>query len=304
MRSKLYVITAMLTFGSISIIVRKINLPSSIISLLRAIIASLFLIAFSFVTKKKISPKKIKDNFYLLLLSGSAMGANWIFLFEAYKYTTVSNATLTYYFEPAIVMLLSPFLLKEKLSMRKFISIIVAVIGLFMIVNTGNGADISYNHPLGITFGLIAAALYATVILTNKFFKDLSGLEATLIQLVVSVLVLIPYVLIVERPELNMFEVEFIPYILILGIIYTGIPYLLYFTGMQNLKGQTIAMLSYIDPVSAVIISAIFLKEDITLMQIIGGILILGSSYLSDKEEEPLKKIEENEINKIEANLK
>jgi RarD protein len=294
----------MLTFGSISIIVRKINLPSSIISLLRAIIASLFLIAFSFVTKKKISPKKIKDNFYLLLLSGSAMGANWIFLFEAYKYTTVSNATLTYYFEPAIVMLLSPFLLKEKLSMRKFISIIVAVIGLFMIVNTGNGADISYNHPLGITFGLIAAALYATVILTNKFFKDLSGLEATLIQLVVSVLVLIPYVLIVERPELNMFEVEFIPYILILGIIYTGIPYLLYFTGMQNLKGQTIAMLSYIDPVSAVIISAIFLKEDITLMQIIGGILILGSSYLSDKEEEPLKKIEENEINKIEANLK
>lgn len=285
MKSKLYVIIAMLTFGSISIFVRKIGLPSSVISLLRAIIASLFLISYSVFTKKKISTQKIKDNFYLLLLSGSAMGANWIFLFEAYKYTTVSNATLTYYFEPAIVMLLSPLLLKEKLNMRKFISIVIAVVGLFMIVNTGSIAvDGVYNHPLGLTYGLIAAVLYATVILTNKFFKNLSGLEATLIQLVVSAIVLMPYVLFVERPALEMFKAEFIPYILILGIVYTAIPYLLYFTGMQNLKGQTIAMLSYIDPISAVIVSAVVFKEGLTLLQVIGGILILGSSYYSDND--------------------
>ncbi|WFA07972.1 DMT family transporter [Tissierella sp. Yu-01] len=284
MKSRLYIIIAMLTFGSISIFVRKIGLPSSVISLLRAIIASLFLILYSVITKNKISMQKIKDNFWLLLLSGSAMGANWIFLFEAYKYTTVSNATLTYYFEPAIVMLLSPFLLKEKLSIRKFISIVVAVAGLFMIVNTDSSVVGSYNHPLGLTYGLIAAILYATVILTNKFFKNLSGLEATLIQLVVSVIVLVPYVLFVERPTLDIFKAEFIPYILILGILYTAIPYLLYFTGMQNLKGQTIAMLSYIDPVSAVIISAVVFKESLTLLQVAGGMLILGSSYINDND--------------------
>lgn len=282
LKSKLYVIIAMLTFGSISIFVRKIELPSSVISLLRAIIASLFLLFYSILTKKNISTKKIKDNFYLLLLSGSAMGSNWIFLFEAYKNTTVSNATLTYYFEPAIVMLLSPILLREKLNMKKIISIVVAVVGLFMIVNTRSAVDGAYNHPLGLSYGLIAAVLYATVILTNKFFKDLSGLEATLIQLIVSAIVLMPYVLFVERPALDMFKVEFIPYILILGILYTAIPYLLYFTGMQNLKGQTVAMLSYIDPVSAVIISAIVFKEGLTLLQVIGGILILGSSHYSD----------------------
>jgi len=273
----------MLTFGSISIIVRKIDLPSSVVSLLRAIIASLFLIIYSVITKNKISKEKIKDNLHLLIISGAAMGFNWIFLFEAFKNTTVSIATLTYYFEPAIVMLLSPFLLKENLNLKKILSIVVAVLGLFMIVNIGSLAVGDYNHKLGIIFGLIAAVLYATVILTNKFFKNLSGLEATLIQLVVSVVVLIPYILFIERPDVSMFKTEFVPYILILGIFYTGIPYLLYFTGMQGLKGQTIATLSYIDPISAVIISALFLNESITIVQIIGGILILGSGFISEK---------------------
>jgi len=285
LKSRLYVITAMLTFGTISIFVRKIGLPSSVISLLRAIIASLFLIIYSAITNKSISPSKIKDNFWQLILSGAAMGFNWIFLFEAYKYTTVSNATLAYYFEPTIVMLLSPLILKEKLTSKKILSIVVSIIGLFMIVNTSSVSYGSFNHPLGLTYGLVAAALYATVILTNKFFKNLSGLEATLIQLIIAALVLTPYVLVTEGLVVGIFKLEYLPYILTLGVFHTGIAYLLYFTGMQGLKGQTIAMLSYIDPVTAVIISAIFLKEGITLLQVLGGILILGSSFFSEKQE-------------------
>ena len=285
LKSRLYVITAMLTFGTISIFVRKIGLPSSVISLLRAIIASLFLIIYSAITNKSISPSKIKDNFWQLILSGAAMGFNWIFLFEAYKYTTVSNATLAYYFEPTIVMLLSPLMLKEKLTSKKILSIVVSIIGLFMIVNTSSVSYGSFNHPLGLTYGLVAAALYATVILTNKFFKNLSGLEATLIQLIIAALVLTPYVLVTEGLVVGIFKLEYLPYILTLGVFHTGIAYLLYFTGMQGLKGQTIAMLSYIDPVTAVIISAIFLKEGITLLQVLGGILILGSSFFSEKQE-------------------
>ena len=285
LKSRLYVITAMLTFGTISIFVRKIGLPSSVISLLRAIIASLFLIIYSAITNKSISPSKIKDNFWQLILSAAAMGFNWIFLFEAYKYTTVSNATLAYYFEPTIVMLLSPLILKEKLTSKKILSIVVSIIGLFMIVNTSSVSYGSFNHPLGLTYGLVAAALYATVILTNKFFKNLSGLEATLIQLIIAALVLTPYVLVTEGLVVGIFKLEYLPYILTLGVFHTGIAYLLYFTGMQGLKGQTIAMLSYIDPVTAVIISAIFLKEGITLLQVLGGILILGSSFFSEKQE-------------------
>lgn len=283
MKAKAQVITAMLIFGSISIFVRKIELPSSVISLLRGIIGSVFLFSYSKITKNKLSIKSIKDNLLLLLLSGAAMGFNWIFLFQAYKYTTVSNATLTYYFAPAIVMVLSPFLLKEKLSFKKIACIIIAIIGLFMIVNTGKTAQGLDNNFLGITYGLLAALLYASVILLNKFFKNLSGLEATLIQLVMSAIVLTPYVLLVEKPNAEMFKVEFIPFILILGIVYTGFAYLIYFSGMQNLKGQTIAVLSYIDPITAVLISAVLLSERMTTIQVIGGILILGSSFLSEK---------------------
>jgi drug/metabolite transporter (DMT)-like permease len=152
-----------------------------------------------------------------------------------------------------------------------------------MIVNTGKSAQGLDKNFLGIIYGLSAALLYASVILLNKFFKNLSGLEATLIQLVMSVMVLTPYVLLVEKPNAEMFKVEFIPYILILGIVYTGFAYLIYFSGMQNLKGQTIAVLSYIDPITAVLISAILLSERMSAIQIIGGILILGSSFLSEK---------------------
>jgi len=287
LKAKTQVIAAMLIFGSISIFVRKIELPSSVISLLRGIIGSIFLLSYSKISKKKLSIKAIKDNLLLLLLSGAAMGFNWIFLFQAYKYTTVSNATLTYYFAPAIVMVLSPFLLKEKLSLKKMGCIIIAIIGLFMIVNTGKTAQGIDNNFLGIIYGLLAAVLYASVILLNKFFKNLSGLEATLIQLVMSVIVLTPYVLLVERPNAGMFKAEFIPYILILGIIYTGFSYLLYFSGMQNLKGQTIAVLSYIDPITAVLISSVLLSERMSAIQIIGGVLILGSSFLSEKLQPP-----------------
>ena len=284
------VIISMLIFGSISIFVRKIDLPSGTIALLRGLIGSIFLYSYSLITKKRISYSLIKENLLFLLLSGASMGFNWIFLFQAYKNTTVSNTTLTYYFAPTIVMLMSPIILKEKLNFKKFLCVVISIIGLFMIVNTKGSNGGYYNHPLGISYGLMAAVLYAAVIILNKFFKKISGLEATIVQLACSALVLAIYVLIVENPDAAMFKLDFIPYILILGIVYTGITYSLYFTGIQQLKGQTIAMLSYIDPISAVIISTLFLNENITLIQFIGGILILGSGIISEK-----VKIVENE---------
>ena len=290
MKAKVQVIISMLIFGSISIVVRRIDLPSGTIALSRAMLGSIFIYLYCLITRKKISYSIIKENLIFLSISGAFMGFNWILLFQAYKYTTVSNATLAYYFAPTIVMLISPFLLKEKLNIRKLLCVVISVIGLFMIVNNGGDIGPSYNHPLGITYGLIAAVLYASIIILNKFLKNISGLESTLVQLAISAFVLAFYVFLVEKPNASMFKVEFVPYILILGIVYTGITYTLYFTGMQELKGQTIATLSYIDPISAIIISALFLNEKITLVQIIGGLLILGSGFVIDKVKMPEKK--------------
>jgi RarD protein len=298
MKGKLKILTAMLIFGSIGPFVKKINLSSSEIALLRGVIGSIFLVCASFFVKQKLSYKSIKENAALLIFSGAAIGFNWILLFQSYKYTTISNATLSYYFAPIFVMILAPFVLKEKLTAVKAGCIIAAMIGLFLVVNIGGSISNiggTYNHPVGIIYGLSAAVLYASVILMNKFIKNLSGFETTLVQLIVAALILLPYVLVNEQMNFSDVNTRSVVFILILGIVHTGIAYFLYFTSIKELKAQTIAVLSYIDPISAVIIAAIFIGESMNFIQIIGGILILGSTFFSEILEGKVQKLNSTE---------
>ena len=280
MNAKLRNITAMLIFGTIGLFVKNIELSSSEIALTRGFIGGVTLILATIFLKKKISFEAIKNNLYLLIFSGLAVGLNWIFLFQGYKYTSISNATLSYYFAPVFVTILAPFILKEKLTLSKFLCILMALVGMFCIVGVdgiNGGSDL-----IGIVYGLLAAGFYASVILMNKFLKGIDSIEITVIQLISATITLLPYVLYVEGLGILSVSSVSIPYILILGIVHTGIAYLLYFSSLQGLKGQTIAVLSYIDPVFAIIISAIILKEQLGVLQIIGGVLILGSSFLSE----------------------
>ncbi|KLU67282.1 O-acetylserine/cysteine export protein [Desulfosporosinus acididurans] len=280
---KLKILTTMLIFGSIGVFVRNIALSSSEIAFLRGIIGSAFLILASILVKQRPSFKAIKQNGLLLVLSGAAIGCNWIFLFQAYKYTTISNATLSYYFAPIFVMIMAPFLLKERLTFTKVGCIIIAMAGLFLINLGGSDTGSGSNHFLGIAYGLSAAVLYAGVIIMNKFIKNLTGFETTLVQLMVSSLVLLPYIVLGDTVDFSGLTLRSMVFILILGILHTGIAYFLYFTAIKELKGQTIAALSYIDPITAVIISAVFLGEKMSPLQIMGGVLILGSTFLSER---------------------
>lgn len=291
MSGKMKLITTMLIFGSIGLFVKNIDLGSSEIAFLRGVIGSLFLLAASFLVKHRPSLQALKKNALLLLLSGAAVGFNWIFLFESYRYTTISNATISYYFAPIFVMMLAPFVLKEKLTAIKVGCILMAMVGLFLIVNPGGGsAGGAQNHLIGILYGLLAAAFYASVILMNKFIKNLSGFEMTLVQLMAAALVLLPYILWRGSLHFTGLNTTSIVFILIVGIIHTGLAYFMYFTSLQQLKGQTIAVLSYIDPISAVIMAAIFLSESMTVIQMIGGALVLGATFLSEKMEIKLEK--------------
>lgn len=280
MGAKLRNITAMLIFGTIGLFVKNIELSSSEIALTRGFIGGVTLILATFFFRKKISFEGIKKNLYLLIFSGLAVGLNWIFLFQGYKYTSISNATLSYYFAPVFVTILAPFILKEKLTLSKFLCVLMALVGMFCIVGVDgiNGGD----DLLGIAYGLLAAGFYASVILMNKFLKGIDSIEITVIQLLSATITLLPYVLYAEGVGILGVSSSSVPYILILGVIHTGIAYLLYFSSLQELKGQTIAVLSYIDPVFAIIISAVVLKEQLGFLQIVGGVLILGSSFLSE----------------------
>ncbi|MEC1528503.1 DMT family transporter [Bacillus spizizenii] len=281
MKSSIQFILSMIIFGTIGLVVRYIDLSSSETAFLSSSIGFLFLTLVFINKRKSFSWQKIKSCGIFLFLSGIALGGNWIFLYQSYEYTTLTNATLGYYFAPVFVMLLSPIFLKEKLSLKKVICIFVAVLGMMFIV--GNGVSASGREDLiGIILGLIAAAFYAALMLLNKFIKEMNRLEVTIIQLLVTALILLPYVLITEG--LNMLSVSSssIPFIIFLGIVNTGIGFWLFFSGMEKLKGQSIAVLSYVDPFVAILISGLILQEQFTLLQIIGGILLLGSTFASE----------------------
>lgn len=280
-KNKLYLMITMLVWGSIGIFVRNINLTSSQIALVRALVGSIFLILFSLFSKEHLSKENIKNNLVVLIACGICLGFNWIFLFQAYNYTTISTATICYYLAPIIVMFLSPLLLKEKLTVTKIICIIAAMVGMFCIagIDKSNGGA---NNIIGILYGLSAACLYAGVVILNKFLKNISGRDSSVIQLSVAGIFLIPYVLLTDGFDFSSAGSTSIIFLLVVGIIHTGVAYLIYFTVIQKLPSQTVAIYSYVDPISAIIMSSILLRESMSLLQILGGILILGSTFISE----------------------
>lgn len=271
----------MIIFGTMGLIVRDIDLSSSETALLSSSIGCLFLMIVFFMRKRTIPWKLVKVNACILFFSGIALGGNWMFLYQAYDHTTLTNATLGYYFAPVLVMILSPFILKEQLPVKKIICIGIAILGMLMIV--GNGVSASGTEDLlGIFFGLLAAACYAALMLLNKFIRLMGGLEITIIQLGITALLLLPYVFLTEGFGVFGVSRSSVLFIIILGIVNTGIGFWLFFSGMEKLKGQSIAMLSYVDPFVAILISAVILREHMTLVQILGGALLLGSTFISE----------------------
>ena len=268
-------IAAMAIFGTLAPFVRKIGVSSGELALYRAIMAAVLIGAFLLITRQPIPFGKIKKALPLLLISGMAMGINWILLFEAYKYTTVSVATLSYYFAPVLVMAICPVLFREKLTGKQIICFVMSTLGLVMITGVGDLAGGSRNI-IGIAFGLGAAVFYASVILLNKFIKGVEGLHRTFLQFLAAVVILIPYVLFSGGVTLSGLNTEGWLNLLIVGVVHTGVCYCLYFSSLKELPGQKAAILSYVDPLVAVLISVTVLGEPMTLPQIAGGLLILG----------------------------
>lgn len=279
--SKLLFIASMGIFGTIAIFIKNIPIPSGEIALYRALLASILIAVFFIIRKQPINLKKIKASVPILLISGAAMGFNWIFLFEAYNYTSVSTATLSYYFAPILVTIVSPVLFKEKLTLKQIICFIMSTVGIILITDLTD-LNSGSTSIFGICLGLAAAVLYATVIILNKFLKNIDGITRTFLQFLSAICVLIPYVLFTGG--INIGELKPIGWgaLLFVGLIHTGVTYCIYFSTMKDLDGQSVAILSYIDPLVAVFISVFVLGETMSIPQIIGGAMILGFTLINE----------------------
>lgn len=274
-RARLSLTVSMVIFGTLAPFVRNISVSSGELALYRAILAAVLIGIFLLAAQQKIPLKSLGRDLPLLLFSGMAMGVNWILLFEAYQYTTVAISTLSYYFAPVIVTAVCPFLFKEKMTKKQLLCFILSTLGLALVIgitDMGSGG----NDAIGVLFGLGAAVFYAAVILLNKFIKGVAGIHRTFLQFLAAIVILIPYVAASGGVTLGTLDGLGWGCLLIVGLVHTGITYCLYFSALKELPGQTAAILSYIDPLVAVIIGVLVLGEPLSWQQLMGGAMILG----------------------------
>ena len=276
--AKLRISAAMAIFGTIGLFVRYIPLPSCLIALVRGAVGASFLLLVGLLRGKKPDGKAIRKNLPLLCISGALMGFNWILLFEAYRYTTVATATLCYYLAPVFVTLASPLVLGEKLTPFRLLCAAAALAGLVLVSGVSGSGLPSGGELTGVLLGLGAAALYACVVLLNKKMRGLNAADTTVVQLASAAAVMLPYSLLTLWGEkLTCTPVGFI-LLAVVAVVHTGVAYLLYFGAIGSLRAQSAALLSYLDPVLAVLLSALVLHEPLGVRGIVGAVLILGAA--------------------------
>ena len=270
-------IISMVIFGTIGIFVEYINMPSGVIAAVRGIIGALVILGVMLVKKHRTDFKKLSKKLPVLLASGAAIGFNWILLFEAYRHTGIPVATVCYYTAPFLVVAVSPIIFKDKLSLRQIICIIIALLG---VISVSGVFGTNTTKIVGILCGLGAATLYASVMIMNKFMGETDDYERTFIQLITAGLVVLPYGL------LTMGDIDFnfksTSLLVLVGVVHTGIAYLMYFSAIRKLKSQTVAILSYIDPASAIVLSALVFMQMPKVYEIIGVVLIMSAAIFSE----------------------
>ena len=277
-RAKGSFLSAMLIFGTVGIFVRLIPLSSAAIAFFRGVMGVAFLLLVMALGKKRMERQSIRENLLVLLLSGAAVGGNWVLLFESYRHTTIATATICYYLAPVFVVLASP-LLGERLTAKKLLLVGTALLGMVFVSGVWEGG---VSGGKGIALAAGAAALYASVMLLNRKLKAISAYDKTVIQLAVAAGIVLPYCLLTGGFDTSSMTVAGLWPLLIVGIVHTGFAYWLYFGALGQLPAETVALFSYLDPVIAIILSALLLREPLGWQGIAGAVLILGSALCSE----------------------
>ena len=272
---------SMTVFGTIGLVVRNVALPSGFIAMSRGYVGAAVIFLFMLFTGRLPNICSIKKNLIPLLLSGAFIGANWILLFESYSYTSVATSTLCYYMAPVFVIIASPFVISERPGGLKLLLSAVAFAGM-VLVSEPWGASFGQSGTVGVLLALGAALLYASVTLTNKKMHDISSLDITFVQLFVAAVVITPYTFLAEKITPEMFDPTSVILVILMGLLHTGVAYLCYFASIKELPAAKVAIFGYVDPIVALILSALVLQEKMSVFGIIGAALILAATFTSE----------------------
>lgn len=272
-------VLSMFIFGTIGVFRRWIPFPSSVVALARSAIGLLFLLLLRAARHEPIDHAAVRKNLMKLLILGAMLGFNWIFLFEAYNHTSVAAATMCYYMAPVFIILLSPVVFGEKITRHKGLCALAAVFGMVLVSDVFSSG---LHGARGLAYGLIAASLYAAIVIVNRTLRNISAEDRTILQFAAAALVMLPYVLLTEDVRALRFTPQVTLLLLVVGVVHTGLAYVLYFGSIADVSAQTAALLSYIDPVVAVLLSLTLLHESMSPAAIFGAALVIGAMALSE----------------------
>lgn len=272
---------AVILFGTIGMFLRYIRLPSELVVLCRGVIGSLVIWAFVRIRGNRVDRSAIRKNLKWLVISGICLGLNWVFLFAAYLHTTVAIASLFNYLAPVIVVVIAPFLYREKLGWKKILCVVAAVIGVVLLsgVLSGTAAEVNW---LGILFAFLAALSFVGIIFCNKKLDGINAYDKAIVQLAVSALTVLPYVIFNNWGTPLSLDLRSVLLTLMLGLLQTGFTYCLYFDTLGRLPVHSVAVLGYLEPVVSVLCSVFILQEGMDVLGWIGAVLIIGAAAVSE----------------------
>ena len=265
---------ALSLYGTIGLFLHFIDYSSEFVVLCRGLLGSLFIFLVLCFRKEKVDFKAIKRNLPLLATSGIALGLNWVFLFAGYRYG-IAISSLCNYMAPIIVVIITSIFYKEKINIKQIICIVIAFVGMTLLIGLFNNNV--KTDPRCVIYGLLAAVGFVVLVLCNRRLKDINQLERTITQLIFSAAVVLPYVYF-NNGFPTQFNLRSTILVLILGILHTGVAYIFYFSSINVLPAQSIAVLGYLEPVLNLLIGGLILHEKIGVSGVLGAILIILAS--------------------------
>ncbi|MCJ7856493.1 DMT family transporter [Lachnospiraceae bacterium NSJ-143] len=289
MKNRIMIILTMIVWSTTGVFSRKVTLPSYQITFFRYLIALSFMFLVFKIQRRKLNFSKIRPDIKILIISGAALALNSMMLIESYKYTTISKATVCYYVAPVIVTVLSKIFFKEHIGLKKIICLIITFAGIILTAYSKSAATES-NPMLGIGCALLAAVFYAIVTVGSKSVKSISGIDLTVVQFLIGFLTASIYAAFSGGISMSALDFENVFNLFIIGIVYTGLAFLVYFSAIKNIPGHEAALLSYTEPASAVFISYFFLNEGISVPQVIGAVMVIGAMAASETDIKALTK--------------
>lgn len=271
-------LAGLLLFGSNGVVASFIDLSSYEIVLLRSVLGAALLVCLFFITGYRFTAFRHTKDLMYIVVSGVAMAADWLLLFEAYARIGVSMGMLINYTGPAIVIALSPIFLKERTTFAKVIALVAALLGAILI--SGQAAVAGMNVGGLICAGLSAVA-YAVMVLLNKMAREITGIENAAVQILCTAVVVAAFVGCKQGFFMKISGNDWFP-ILLLGLVNTGVGCYFFFSSLSSLSAQTVAICGYLEPLFAVLLSVMILHETMTPLQISGAVLIIGGAVFGE----------------------